>query len=155
MKQSLINQCREGNLSYSTMEDPNPMANVVFTSWITDTDVAMAGLDIIALSSLNEGTPVSLVEAQAAGKPVISTLTGGIENVVIPGETALLSPVDNGDLFTENLYNLLASKELRDKLSKNGRDFVSKNFDYRILAENTGNLYKELLMNKGLWKIEN
>ena len=155
LKQSLINQCIESNLSYSTVEKPNPLASVIFTSWIKDTDTAMAGLDIVALSSLNEGTPVSLIEAQAASKPVISTLTGGIGNVVIPGETALLSPVNDMDLFSENLYNLLVDKELRDKLSKKGKDFVSSHFDYRVLAENTGNLYKKLLTNKGLWKIEN
>ena len=155
MKKTLINQCIDCRLSYSTPEAPNPSASVIFTSWITDTDTAMAGLDIIALSSLNEGTPVSLIEAQAAGKPVVSTITGGIENVVIPGETALLSPTNDSTLFTENMYNLMVDSELRQRLSKGGRDFVSKNFSYNTLAENTSNLYKKLLMNKGLWKIEN
>jgi glycosyltransferase involved in cell wall biosynthesis len=115
----------------------------------------MAGLDIVALSSLNEGTPVSLIEAQAAGKPIVSTITGGIENVVIPGETALLSPVGDTSLFSENLHKLITDIELRSKLSKKGKDFVSKNFSYNTLADNTSNLYRQLLANKGLLKIEN
>ncbi len=155
LKQDLINQCVINSLSYSTLEKPDPTASVIFTSWITDTDVAMAGLDIVALSSLNEGTPVSLIEAQAAGKPVVSTIAGGIENVVIPNETALLSPVNDIGLFSENLYKLLTSSELRWKLSQKGKEFVSKNFSYVTLADNVGSLYKKLLHEKGLWKIEN
>jgi len=155
LKETLINQCISLGLSYSTPEKTDLEAKVIFTSWITDTDTAMAGLDIVALSSLNEGTPVSLIEAQAAGKPVISTIAGGIENVVIPGETALLSAVNNTELFSENIHKLLDNKELRQKLSKKGRNFVSKNFSYITLADNMSSLYKKLLQEKGLWKIEN
>jgi glycosyltransferase involved in cell wall biosynthesis len=155
MKKALISQCVACGLSYSTIENPNQEAKIIFTSWITDTDTAMAGLDVVALSSLNEGTPVSLIEAQAAGKPIVSTITGGIENVVIPGETALLSAINDESLFSENLYNILVNNKLRHKLSVCGRDFVSRNFSYTTLAENTSNLYKKLLINKGLWKIEN
>jgi len=149
-KKQLVNQCIECGLSYSTIENPNSEASVIFTSWITDTDNAMAGLDIIALSSLNEGTPVSLIEAQAAGKPIVSTITGGIENVVIPGITALLSPIDDSELFSQNLYNIMVNNKLRMKLSVEGREFVSKNFNYTTLAENMGGLYKKLLVTKGL-----
>lgn len=155
LKKSLVAQCIENGLSYSTIEEQNPLAEIVFTSWITDTDTAMAGLDIIALSSLNEGTPVSLIEAQAAGKPIVSTTIGGIENTILPGKTALLSPVNDSKLFSENLYALIVDSELRYKLSQEGRDFVSKNFSYTALAENTGAIYKKLLINKGLRKIEN
>jgi glycosyltransferase involved in cell wall biosynthesis len=155
LKKTLINQCIEEGLSFSTIETPNPTAKVIFTSWIKEIDHAMAGLDIVALSSLNEGTPVSLIEAQAAGKPIISTIVGGIENVVIPNETALLSSVNDDALFSENLYTLMKSSELREKLSKGGREFVSKNFSYTALADNTGSLYKKLLISKGLYKIEN
>jgi len=150
LKQSLVNQCIKNGLTYSTIENPNPVANVIFTSWITDTDTAMAGLDIIALSSLNEGTPVSLIEAQAAGKPIVSTIAGGIENVVIPNKTALLSPQKDLTLFSDNLCKLVIDSKLRSELSIEGRAFVAKNFSYNTLAENTSNLYKKLLMNKGL-----
>lgn len=155
LKEKLLTLCNELNLSWSTPEKPNNEAKVIFTSWIKDTDTAMAGLDIIALSSLNEGTPVSLIEAQAAGKPIISTITGGIENVVIPDRTALLSPVNDSSMFSNNLYKLLDNSELRNSLSTEGRPFVSKNFSYISLADNMSQLYKKLLKEKGIWKIEN
>ena len=148
LKEKLINQCIELGLSYSTLEKPDHTAKVIFTSWIKDTDTAMAGLDIVALSSLNEGTPVSLIEAQAAGKPVISTIAGGIENVVIPGVTALLSPANDLAMFSDNLFKLLNDNELRYNLSKEGRQFVSNNFSYISLADNMSNLYKKLLKEK-------
>ena len=77
--------------------------SVVFTSWRTDVDTICAGLDIIALTSLNEGTPVSLIEAQAAGKPIVSTRVGGIADVVLEDQTALLSDINDEKLFAENL----------------------------------------------------
>ena len=46
-------------------------------------DRVNSGMDIICLTSLNEGTPVSLIEAQASGKPIVSTKTGGIKNIVL------------------------------------------------------------------------
>lgn len=54
-------------------------------------DEVYAGADIVALTSLNEGTPVSLIEAQAAGKAIVSTNVGGIGDIVIHGQTALVS----------------------------------------------------------------
>lgn len=65
-------------------------APFIFTSWRTDMDVVFAGLDIVLLTSLNEGTPVSIMEAMAAGKPVVSTNAGGIAELVQERETGFL-----------------------------------------------------------------
>ncbi|MBK9177642.1 MAG: glycosyltransferase [Flavobacteriales bacterium] len=70
-------------------------ATVTFTSWIREVDIVNAGVDIIMLTSLNEGTPVSLIEAQASNRPVVCTRVGGTENVVLEGRTGLLS--ESGD----------------------------------------------------------
>ena len=72
---------------------------VCFTSWEKDIDTVYPGLDIVCLTSFNEGTPVSLIEAQAANRPIVSTNVGGIENVVISKKTALLSPMFNKEAF--------------------------------------------------------
>src|SRR5688572_14953487 len=56
--------------------------SVVFTGNREDADVAYAGLDVVALTSLNEGTPLSLIEAMAAGRPVISTAVGGVVDLL-------------------------------------------------------------------------
>jgi glycosyltransferase involved in cell wall biosynthesis len=110
--------------------------------------VATAGVDIIALSSLNEGTPVSLIEAQAAGKPIVSTQTGGIENVVIPGITALLSPVDDTLKFAKNVLKLTDNESLMAETSQKGKDFVIQRFHYTALALNMRHLYQELIERK-------
>ena len=90
--------------------EPGMKATVHFTSWIKDVDWANSGLDIIALSSSNEGTPVSLIEAQASCKPIVSTRVGGVSNIVIPNETALLSPSNCPDSFSENLLQLIENE---------------------------------------------
>lgn len=73
----------------------NNPAPLHFTSWIKNIDWANSGMDIIALTSFNEGTPVSLIEAQASNKPIISTKVGGIKNTVLQNETALLVNMNN------------------------------------------------------------
>ncbi len=118
---------------------------LTFTSWIKEIDVSNAGLDIVVLTSNNEGTPVSLIEAQASGKPVVSTNVGGIENIVIQNETALLSPVGDLELFTANLLRVIEDGVLRKKMSENGADFVRHKFSYQRLCSDMANLYNTLL----------
>ena len=122
---------------------------LTFTSWIKDIDVALAGLDIIALTSNNEGTPVSLIEAQAAGKPIVSTNVGGIENIVIRDETALLSAVGDEKAFSENLLRLIEDEAFRKKMSIRGNSFVHSRFGYQRLCSDMSQLYYSLL-DKGI-----
>jgi len=122
---------------------------LTFTSWRTDIDVINAGLDIICLSSLNEGTPVSLIEAQAAGKPIVATKVGGVEDIVIEGETALLSEIDDKDRFFSNLLLLVEDESLRKKMSEKGNEFVMERFSVQRLANDFRKLYYELLEHKG------
>ncbi|HWB64290.1 MAG TPA: glycosyltransferase [Chitinophagales bacterium] len=120
---------------------------LTFTSWIKEIDVSNAGMDIIALCSNNEGTPVSLIEAQASGKPIVATNVGGIENIVVPGETALLSKVGNAEAFAENLLRLVEDSGLRRAMSEKGAGFVRNKFSFRRLCADTGRLYHQLLQN--------
>ncbi|OFX47875.1 MAG: hypothetical protein A2046_02865 [Bacteroidetes bacterium GWA2_30_7] len=122
-------------------------ATLTFTSWIKDVDYVYAGVDIVALTSLNEGTPVSLIEAQASNKPIVTTNTGGIENIVIPDKTALLC--NNGDLedFTNKLLQLVNDDNLRNSLSENGWNQVKDKFHFERLTNDMKNLYYKLLNN--------
>ncbi len=118
---------------------------LTFTSWIKDIDVSNAGMDIIALTSFNEGTPVSLIEAQASGKPIVSTNVGGIKNIVKQNETALLSASNDIEAFANNLLQLIESKEKRTEMSGKGVAFVMENFSHIRLAKDMSNLYNLLL----------
>ncbi|MDG1477539.1 MAG: glycosyltransferase [Vicingaceae bacterium] len=128
------------------MKDQAP-ATVTLTSWIKDVDWANAGLDIVALTSLNEGTPVSLIEAQASNKPVVTTNVGGVENIVLKDETAFITESNNLDEFTIALLKLIEDEVLRDDMSKKGWEFVKKKFHYSRLANDMKNLYFSLLNN--------
>lgn len=117
---------------------------ITFTSWIKDIDVAYAGLDIVALTSFNEGTPVSIIEAQAAGKPVVSTNVGGISDIVQEDETALLSEIDT-EKFTEKLTRLINDDDLREKMSEKSRQFSDSKFSYVRLCTDMENVYKKFM----------
>ena len=140
-KENIIRKVSAHNLDYSI---DDKIATIQFTSWIKEIDEVNAGMDIICLCSLNEGTPVSLIEAQASGKPIVTTRTGGIENIVVENKTALIS--DNNDLykFTENLMSLIKEKGKRTLFSELAIK-KSKDFDYSILIKNIKKLYKNSL----------
>ena len=118
---------------------------LTFTSWQKDIDFVMAGLDIVALTSFNEGTPVSLIEAQAANKPIVTTNTGGIENVIVPGETALLSSINDREKFYENLLLLAENPSLRKKMSQKGWEHVKEKYHFHRLIQDMKELYNQLL----------
>ena len=143
LRDELENYCNQLEIDFSTEKNATN-ALLTFTSWITDIDVALAGLDIVALTSKNEGTPVSLIEAQAAGKPIVSVNVGGIENIVIPNETALLSNINDEQLFTENMLSLIEDDNKRIAFSQKGTH-VFKSFHYDRLVCDMEKLYCQLL----------
>ncbi len=120
-------------------------ATITFTSWIKEIDIVNAGLDIVMLTSLNEGTPVSLIEAQAANRPIVTTRVGGIENVVVPGRTALLAESGDLDGLTACLQELLDNAPLRQSMGDSGWDHVRDRYHYTRLVNDTADLYRSLL----------
>jgi len=121
---------------------------LTFTSWIREVDISNAGMDIIALTSNNEGTPVSLIEAQASGKPIVTTNVGGIEDIVLKNETAFLSPVGDEKAFAHNLLKLIEDADKRQKMSERGNEFIRNKFSYQRLCTDMASLYQGLLAGK-------
>jgi len=140
-KQNIINYIKNKNLDFSLNYNP---ATFHLTSWIKEIDRVNSGMDIICLTSLNEGTPVSLIEAQASGKPIVSTKTGGIENIVLENKTALLSEKNDLHNFSKNLLSLVNDSNKRKLFSKFGLE-KSKDFHYDQLVNNIKNLYEDKL----------
>jgi len=138
-KQKIKDTCIKNNVSYS--ENPKDEVDVIFTSWITNIDFALHGLDIVALTSLNEGTPVSIIEAQAAGKFVVSTNVGGIKDVLHPN-CGLLSEVNDKNAF---FMNLLKACKLESITAEEGVDWAMSKFSYTRLVADMSDLYKRLL----------
>jgi len=147
-RNSTEQKAKELGISFTSAGNVNENASLVFTSWRSDIDVINAGLDIIALTSLNEGTPVSLIEAQAANKPIVSTRVGGIGDVVVENKTGLLCDVNDTASFQQNLLALAENDELRNYLGRNGAGHVLQKFDVARLVDDMATLYRELLAKK-------
>ncbi|MEY2447664.1 MAG: hypothetical protein QOH79_1140 [Acidimicrobiaceae bacterium] len=117
---------------------------VHFTGWFDDIPSAMSDLDVVALSSRNEGTPVALIEALAAGRPVVATRVGGVEHVVLPDQTGVLVPPSDPAALAIAISRLLGDQDLCDRLGAAGRKHVRANFSASRLVDDMRALYREL-----------
>ena len=121
---------------------------IEMTSWIKEIEIFNAGMDIMCLTSNNEGTPVSLIEAQAACIPVITTDVGGVKDIILDGETGFIVPKESIQKYTEKLLLLIEDENKRKKMSQNGWSFVEHKFHYTTLVKNVETYYKKLLNEK-------
>ncbi|MBK8302201.1 MAG: glycosyltransferase [Pyrinomonadaceae bacterium] len=113
-----------------------------------------AGIDIVALTSKNEGTPLSLLEGMAAGKPVISTAVGGVVDILgnrgkeFDGFAVCERgiSVDNAapENFSSGLIYLAKNQKLRQDLAAGGRDFVQKRYSVDRLVKDVSTLCRNL-----------
>lgn len=122
--------------------------DVTFTGWIKDLRHIYSELDVVALTSLNEGTPVALIEAQAAACPCVATRVGGVPNVVEDGKSGFLVVSRDIDKFTEALSELLNNPGLALSMGRYGRERVKNKFDKMRLFRDIENIYQELLLCK-------
>jgi glycosyltransferase involved in cell wall biosynthesis len=120
---------------------------LVFTSWIREIDEVMAGLDIVTLTSFNEGTPVSLLEAQAAGKPIVAINVGGTADTMLDEESGFLLKDFDSDLFAQKLEWLVRHKSEAIQMGRKGREYVKSTHPFKLQVEKTLQLYKSLLSN--------
>lgn len=118
---------------------------IILTSWVFDIATFNKGMDIVCLTSDNEGTPVSLIEAQASGLPVISTDVGGVRDIVLDGESGFITTLGDAETYVKKLRLLVDNEKLRVKFAAVGRDFVSSRFNYERLAKDMSAYYRELL----------
>lgn len=141
LRKKLQAVCEEWFLDYTYFPEDPRVATITFTSWITEVDKAMAGLDVIALTSFNEGTPVSLMEAQAAAKPVIATRAGGIDDIVIHDETGFTVPQGDVELFAKQISYLASNKAEMHRMGDAGERFANERFRKLRQVEDLNLLY--------------
>ena len=98
--------------------------------------------DIFVFPSIQEGQGIALLEAQATSKPVITFNTGGVREAIINQETGLLVKPNSNELANA-ILKLLKNEELRNKMGKKGREFVSKYFSWDNNAKKLLEIYKE------------
>jgi glycosyltransferase involved in cell wall biosynthesis len=123
---------------------------VRFLGWVDDLPSLYAAFDVVALTSKLEGTPVALIEAAAAGKPVVATNVGGVSEVVRHGNTGLLVPPKDPVAVATNVLTLLDDPEGAARMGEEGAGWVRDRFSDQRLADDLTALYDELLARKGV-----
>lgn len=123
---------------------PSLRGRVHFTGIWADVAGALADLDLVALTSRNEGTPVSLIEAAAAARASVATDVGGVRTVVEDGVTGLLAPAGDVSAIAAAITRLLADRPLAVRYGAAARARAAQFTADRLVAE-IGTLYEELV----------
>jgi glycosyltransferase involved in cell wall biosynthesis len=117
---------------------------VTFLGWREDIEVVLAAADFVLLTSDNEGTPLSLIQAGMVGIPVVATNVGSTNEIVVNGETGLLT-----DLTVKELSNAMAKvatdSTLRAKMGTAGREYTMARYGVARLVKDHQDLYLKLL----------
>jgi glycosyltransferase involved in cell wall biosynthesis len=117
---------------------------VRFLGYLRDSSIAAAAADIAILASDNEGTPVALIEAAAAGRPAVATDVGGVREVVVPG-AGILVPARDPDALADALMPLVVEPETRARMGARARDHVTRSYSVERLLDDVAGLYEELM----------
>jgi glycosyltransferase involved in cell wall biosynthesis len=123
--------------------------HVHFLGWRSDLTHVFADLDVVTLASRNEGSPVSLIEAMAAARPVVATAVGGVPEVVLHGQTGLTVPSGDARALANGLIKVLNDPELAKQFGQAGRRHVYPRYDASRLVDDVRNLYVRELASRG------
>lgn len=147
LKNDLLNYCSSIGIS----------DKIIFCGWVKNVASVYSALDVLALTSLNEGTPVSIIEAMASSVPVISTNAGGVVDLLgHPGTISLsedFSLCDNGvlckindtDGFANGMKYILENESVKNTMARSASSFVKKKYVKERLINDIEVLYKNLL----------
>jgi glycosyltransferase involved in cell wall biosynthesis len=117
---------------------------VTILGWQSDIEKVLSAADIVVLTSDNEGTPLSLIQAGMAGLPVVATNVGSVPEVVLDGVTGIVTALGVEEI-ADGLERLVLDRDLRHKLAQKAQEFTLANFGVERLVRDHEALYKELL----------
>jgi glycosyltransferase involved in cell wall biosynthesis len=115
--------------------------------WQTNIERVLSAADIVVLTSDNEGTPLSLIQAGMAGLPVVTTNVGSVPEVVINSVTGIITESDVQQIANA-LETLSSNSGLSSQLGKAAQEFTLANFGVQRLVKDHEKLYKKLLVNQ-------
>jgi glycosyltransferase involved in cell wall biosynthesis len=114
-----------------------------------DVPELLAGCDLFVLPSRYEGLPLAVLEAMAAGKPVVATAVAGTDEAVVPGLTGLLVPPEDGPALAGAIRTVLGDPALAARLGRAGRERVERELTARTMGDRVTRIYRELLTRPG------
>jgi glycosyltransferase involved in cell wall biosynthesis len=120
---------------------------VTVLGWQSDIEKVLSAADIVVLTSDNEGTPLSLIQAGMAGIPVVTTRAGSVPEVVLNGVTGHVTSLDVQEI-ADALEKLVINKDLRTNLGVAAQEFTLAHFGVQRLVHDHEELYKKLLTNR-------
>lgn len=120
----------------------NLQAHVVFIGHVSDVAPFYGIADVLALPSHSEGSPNVLLEAMAAGIPAVATSVGGVPEIALANETALLVPARDSQSFARALHRVLSDESLATRLAANATTRVAENFSPESHAHSLIEIYK-------------
>jgi glycosyltransferase involved in cell wall biosynthesis len=123
---------------------------VLFIGWRHDLPRICADLDVLVVCSDNEGTPVSAIEAMAAGCPVVATRVGGLPDLIENHKTGRLVPPRDAAALASAVLDLFHSPQIARELGKNAQAFVRQRFTVQRLLSDIDDLYTQLLAEKAI-----
>jgi len=118
---------------------------VSFLGFVADTTVFLADIDLFVMPSLFEGLGVAVLEAMAAGKPVIATRVGGLTESVIDGATGILVSPSDAAALASAIAKLARAPTLDAEMGRRGRERVLQHFTLEHMARQNESYYYELL----------
>ena len=124
----------------------NVNGKVKFLGWREDIDEIMPIFDMLVLPSLNEGMGRVLVEAMAAGKPVVASRVGGIPDLVRHGETGYLVPPADEKALANGIKKLLDDPGRAKQMGQQGKEYC-RQFSLEAMIEKLDDLYSDLIQN--------
>jgi glycosyltransferase involved in cell wall biosynthesis len=124
----------------------NANGKVKFLGWREDIDEIMPLFDMLVLPSLNEGMGRVLVEAMAAGKPVVASRVGGIPDLVRHDETGYLVPPADEEALADGIKKLLDNPAKAKQMGQRGKEYCLQ-FSLEAMIEKLDNLYSDLITN--------
>jgi glycosyltransferase involved in cell wall biosynthesis len=119
--------------------------SVRLLGWVEDLAPLFGASDVVALTSDNEGTPVALIEAMAAGCAVVSTRAGGVPDLLVDGVTGVLVDRGNAAGLCGAFLQLAKDPALRNRLGRAAREDVRRRFDADRLVSDIDGLYRDTL----------
>jgi len=127
------------------VKDLKMEASVYFVPEIEDTVDALAAMDVFVMPSLQEGLGLGLMEAMAAGLPVIGSDVGGIRSLIIREKTGILVEPGNSESIATAITDVLTDTLKAGILGKNAQEFIQSNFNSETMVTLTEKLYASLL----------